>query len=176
MTIVWAAVRARMGPPAIFRQQRPGLHGQPFQLYKFRTMMAHAAGQRAGDEYRLTGLGQWLRESSLDELPELVNVLRGDMSLVGPRPLLMEYLELYTPEEARRHAVRPGITGLAQVKGRNALTWEQRFRLDVWYVDHQSVCLDLQIMWLTVRQVLAGHGISAEGHATMPAFQRNDAG
>lgn len=166
-------VRVRLGSPVFFRQLRPGLNGKPFELIKFRTMTdaRDPDGTLLPDADRLTPFGRWLRATSLDELPELWNVLKGDMSLVGPRPLLMEYLPLYTPEQARRHEVRPGITGWAQVNGRNALTWEDKFRLDVWYVDHQSLWLDCKILLLTVRKVLAREGISASGEATMPKFK-----
>lgn len=165
-------VRHRLGSPVFFRQTRPGLHGKPFQMIKFRTMRNTVGpdGQPLPDSERMTPFGRLLRSASLDELPELWNVLRGDMSLVGPRPLLMEYLPLYTPEQARRHQVRPGITGWAQVNGRNALSWEDKFRLDVWYVDRQSLWLDLRILWLTLRKVLAREGISADGESTMPRF------
>ncbi|RTH97958.1 UDP-galactose phosphate transferase [Thermus scotoductus] len=162
-----------MGSPVLFRQVRPGLHGRPFVMYKFRTMTEErdAQGKLLPDEKRLTRLGRFLREHSLDELPEFFNVLKGDMSLVGPRPLLMEYLDRYTPEQARRHEVKPGITGWAQVNGRNALTWEEKFRLDVWYVDNWNLLLDLKILFLTLVKVLRREGISAEGHATMPEFK-----
>ncbi|MBB6097848.1 lipopolysaccharide/colanic/teichoic acid biosynthesis glycosyltransferase [Deinobacterium chartae] len=165
-------VRLQMGSPVIFRQVRPGLHGRPFAMYKFRTMRdaTDPQGRPLPDSERLTSLGRFLRATSLDELPELFNVLRGEMSLVGPRPLLMEYLELYTPEQARRHEVRPGITGWAQVNGRNALSWEEKFALDVWYVDHHNFWLDLKILWLTVIKVFRREGISAAGDATMPRF------
>jgi len=161
-----------LGSPVLFTQRRPGLHGQPFVMWKFRTMTdaRDAHGQPLPDELRLTRFGRFLRAASLDELPELWNVLRGDMSLVGPRPLLMEYLPLYTSEQARRHEVRPGITGWAQVNGRNALSWEEKFRLDVWYVDNRSLWLDIKILWLTVKKVLLRDGISAQGEATMPKF------
>jgi sugar transferase EpsL len=161
-----------MGPPVLFRQARPGLGGRPFELMKFRTMndATDAHGNLLPDNARLTRVGRWLRRMSLDELPQLLNVLHGDMSLVGPRPLLMEYLPLYTPEQARRHEVRPGITGWAQVNGRNALSWEDRFRLDVWYVDHQSLRLDLRILGLTLLRVLGGKGINEPGMATMSKF------
>lgn len=160
------------GPPILFRQTRPGLHGRPFQLIKFRTMRTafDAQGNLLPDAERLTRLGRWLRATSLDELPELWNVLRGDMSLVGPRPLLMEYLPLYSAEQARRHEVRPGITGWAQVNGRNSLSWEEKFELDVWYVEHQSLWLDIKIMAFTIRKVLLREGISAQGEDTMPRF------
>ena len=172
LLVLTLLVRRKLGRPAFFRQTRPGLHGRPFQMVKFRTMTDARGpdGALLPDADRLTPFGRFLRGSSLDELPELWNVLRGDMSLVGPRPLLMEYLPLYTPEQARRHAVRPGITGWAQVNGRNALSWEEKFALDVWYVDHQSLALDISILWRTVRKVLVREGISAAGEATMPRF------
>ena len=161
-----------LGHPAFFRQVRPGLHGQPFEMVKFRSMTDARGpdGALLPDAERLTPFGRFLRASSLDELPGLWNVLKGDMSLVGPRPLLMEYLQLYSPEQARRHAVRPGITGWAQVNGRNALGWDDKFKLDVWYVDHRSLWLDIKILWLTVKKVLVRDGISAAGEATMPRF------
>jgi lipopolysaccharide/colanic/teichoic acid biosynthesis glycosyltransferase len=173
LLVVAVLVRLRMGSPVLFRQQRPGLHGQPFTLLKFRTMTDRrdASGAPLPDAERLTALGRFLRRSSLDELPELVNVLAGEMSLVGPRPLLMEYLPLYSAEQARRHDVRPGITGWTQVNGRNALTWEEKFSLDVWYVDHRSLRLDIAILARTAGQVLSGHGVSAPGHATMENFR-----
>jgi sugar transferase EpsL len=164
------AVRLGLGAPVLFRQTRPGLHGRPFTLYKFRSLAEDQGGLRS-DEERLTRLGALLRRTSLDELPELWNVLRGDMSLVGPRPLLMEYLPLYTPEQARRHEVRPGITGWAQVNGRNAISWEQKFALDLWYVDHRSLWLDLRILALTLARVIAGEGISEPGQATATPFR-----
>lgn len=169
---VAVAVRIGIGSPVLFRQRRPGLGGRPFLLVKFRTMTDARGpdGDPLPDEVRLTQLGRLLRATSLDELPELWNVLRGDMSLVGPRPLLMEYLDRYTPEQARRHEVRPGLTGWAAVNGRNALTWEQKFALDVWYVDNWSLALDARILAGTVWAVLRREGISAEGSATMPAF------
>lgn len=172
MATVAAAVRLRLGSPVIFRQRRPGLHGKPFTIYKFRTMRdAHdREGNPLPDAQRLTPLGRFLRAASLDELPELINVLQGSMSLVGPRPLLMEYLDRYTPEQARRHHAKPGITGWAQINGRNALSWEQKFALDCWYVDHQSLALDLRILAHTARMVLARQGISHQGSATMPVF------
>lgn len=171
LVLAWL-VRRRIGTPVLFRQLRPGLHGRPFELLKLRSMREalDERGRPLPDAERLTPFGRLLRASSLDELPELWNVLRGDMSLVGPRPLLMEYLPLYSPEQARRHAVRPGITGWAQVNGRNALSWEEKFRLDVWYVDHRSFRLDLRILLLTLRRVLAREGINAEGEATMARF------
>jgi lipopolysaccharide/colanic/teichoic acid biosynthesis glycosyltransferase len=165
-------VRRRLGSPVLFSQVRPGLHGKPFRMYKFRTMTdaRDADGNLLPDAERLTDFGKWLRASSLDELPELINVLRGEMSLVGPRPLLMEYLPLYSPEQARRHEARPGITGWAQINGRNAISWDDKFALDVWYVDHQGVWLDVRILALTVWRVLRREGISAAGEATMPKF------
>ncbi len=171
--LVAAAIRWRMGAPVLFRQLRPGLHGQPFEMIKFRTMLnaTDAQGRPLPDAERLTALGRFLRAMSLDELPELWNVLNGDMSLVGPRPLLMEYLELYSPEQARRHEVKPGITGWAQVNGRNAISWEEKFRHDVWYVDNRSLWLDLKILLLSVVKVFGRHGISADGEATMPRFR-----
>jgi len=161
-----------MGRPVFFRQQRPGYRGRPFMLYKLRTMReAHdVTGRALPDAERLTPWGMLLRRTSIDELPQLINVLKGDMSIVGPRPLLMEYLPLYSPEQMRRHEVRPGITGWAQVNGRNALRWEERFRLDVWYVDHRSFWLDMKILLLTIRKVLVRDGISAAGEATMTKF------
>ncbi len=166
-------VRWHLGPPVLFRQRRPGLHEIPFEMVKFRTMQeaTDTSGNLLPDILRLTWLGRFLRSTSLDELPELWNVLKGEMSLVGPRPLLMEYLPLYSAEQARRHEVRPGITGWAQVNGRNAISWEEKFKLDVWYVDHRSFFLDLKILWLTVKKVLVRDGISAEGEATMPKFK-----
>ncbi len=160
------------GRPVLFRQVRPGYKGRPFTIYKFRTMTEDRdkAGAQLTDEERLTGVGRFLRKFSLDELPQLFNVLKGDLSFVGPRPLLMEYIPLYTQEQTRRHDVRPGITGLAQVKGRNALTWEDRFDLDIWYVDHRSFLLDMKILAETVSTVISREGVSAEGCATMPKF------
>jgi lipopolysaccharide/colanic/teichoic acid biosynthesis glycosyltransferase len=170
---VAAVVRLRLGSPVLFAQVRPGLGGRPFTLYKFRTMRhaVDAAGEPLPDHQRLTTLGRVLRNTSLDELPQLWNVLRGDMSLVGPRPLLPEYLPLYTPEQRRRHEVRPGLTGWGQVNGRNALGWEERFRLDVWYVENRSLALDLRILALTVKQVLTREGVSQPGHATTEKFR-----
>lgn len=171
LVVAWQ-IRRKLGSPVFFRQTRPGLHGQPFQLIKFRTMRdaTDAQGNSLPDAERITPFGSFLRSTSLDELPELWNVLKGDMSLVGPRPLLMEYLPLYSTEQARRHEVRPGITGWAQVNGRNALSWEDKFKLDVWYVDNRSLWLDIKILWLTVKKVLLREGISAQGEATMPRF------
>ncbi|MFC4070273.1 sugar transferase [Actinoplanes subglobosus] len=171
MAGVAAVVAARLGRPVLFRQARPGLHGRPFTLVKFRTMRdVDESRGLVTDADRLTGLGRALRASSLDELPTLWNVLRGDMSLVGPRPLLMHYLDLYTPEQARRHLVRPGVTGLAQVSGRNLVGWEDRLALDVWYVDHRSLALNLRICARTVLVLLRRAGIAAPGSATMPLF------
>ncbi len=166
-------VRRKLGSPVLFRQERPGLHGRPFMMVKFRTMTdaRDAQGQLLPDAERLPPFGRWLRSTSLDELPELWNVLRGDMSLVGPRPLLMRYLPLYNERQRRRHEVRPGVTGWAQINGRNALGWEERFEMDVWYVDNQSLRLDARILWLTIRKVLVREGISAAGEATMPEFK-----
>jgi sugar transferase EpsL len=161
-------VHFRLGPPVLFRQQRPGLHGQPFTIFKFRTMTdaCDSQGNLLPDKDRLPPFGQFLRCTSLDELPELINVLKGEMSLVGPRPLLIRYLDRYSPEQMRRHEVKPGITGWAQVNGRNALTWERKFELDVWYVDHQSLWLDLKIITLTGKKIIIREGITFEGYAT----------
>ena len=161
-----------MGRPIFFKQVRPGLYGKPFVLYKFRTMLdlRDQTGKMLPDERRLTSFGRWLRSTSLDELPVLFNVLKGDMSLVGPRPLLMEYLDRYTPEQARRHEVKPGITGWAQINGRNAISWEEKFDLDVWYVDNWSLFLDLKIVILTIIKVLKREGISPEFSEIMPKF------
>jgi lipopolysaccharide/colanic/teichoic acid biosynthesis glycosyltransferase len=175
LLLVAIAVRVNLGGPVLFRQQRPGLHGRPFTMVMFRTMRDALGrdGRQLPDADRLTPFGTLLRSTSLDELPELWNVVRGDMSLVGPRPLLMEYLDRYTPEQARRHEVRPGVTGWAQVNGRNAVSWEERFRLDVWYVEHRSLRLDLRILLRTLALVLRRTGVSAQGDATMPVFQGN---
>lgn len=172
MAMVALLVRLRLGRPVLFRQVRPGLHGKPFEMIKFRTMRDAVGtdGQLLPDSERLTPLGSFLRSTSLDELPELWNVLKGEMSMVGPRPLLLEYLPLYTPGQARRHEVRPGITGWAQINGRNALSWEEKFKLDVWYVDNRSFWLDLRILFLTIRKVVARDGISAAGEATIQRF------
>ena len=174
LVVIWM-VRRKLGSPVFFTQVRPGMHGKPFKMVKFRSMTSErgADGELLPDAVRLTPFGRFLRSTSLDELPELWNVLKGDMSLVGPRPLLMEYLPLYSPEQARRHEVRPGITGWAQVNGRNAISWEDKFKLDVWYVDHRSLWLDLRILWMTVRKVLVRDGISAEGQATVEYFRGN---
>lgn len=175
LLLLAGVVRHKLGSPVLFCQVRPGLRGHPFKMVKFRTMTDErgAGGELLPDALRLTRFGRFLRASSLDELPELWNVLRGEMSLVGPRPLLMEYLPLYSPDQARRHEVRPGITGWAQIHGRNAVSWDQRFQLDVWYVDHRSLWLDVKILWLTVRKVLVREGINAQGDATMPRFTGN---
>ena len=172
MLLVALLVRMKLGTPVLFRQERPGLHGRSFVMYKFRTLaeLVDEEGRPLADEERMTPFGRWLRSTSLDELPELWNVVRGDMSLVGPRPLLKEYLPLYSREQARRHDVPPGITGWAQVNGRNTLSWEKKFEMDVWYVDNRSFWLDLRILWLTALTVLFRRGVSAEGHATMPKF------
>jgi lipopolysaccharide/colanic/teichoic acid biosynthesis glycosyltransferase len=172
IAVLTALVRVKLGGPAFFRQTRPGLKGVPFQMVKFRTMTEErgADGQLLPDADRLTSFGKFLRSTSLDELPELWNVLKGDMSLVGPRPLLMEYLPLYDKFQARRHEVRPGITGWAQVNGRNSVDWDDRFRLDVWYVNHRSLGLDLKVLWLTLWCVIARDGISAPGESTMSKF------
>ncbi len=172
MAVVAWKIRQKLGSPVLFRQVRPGRDGKPFEMIKFRTMRdaVDAQGHPLADEERMTPFGSFLRASSLDELPELWNVLKGDMSLVGPRPLLMEYLPLYSPEQRRRHEVRPGVTGWAQVNGRNALSWEDKFKLDVWYVDNQSLLLDFKILFMTVKKVLVKEGISAEGNVTMSKF------
>lgn len=168
-------IRQKLGSPVFFTQTRPGLYGEPFKMVKFRTMTdaRDTDGNLLPDNIRLTALGRFLRSTSLDELPELWNVLKGEMSLVGPRPLLMEYLPLYTQAQARRHEVRPGITGWAQINGRNAISWDEKFKLDIWYVDNQSFWLDLKILLLTVKKVFVREGISAEGEATMPKFTGN---
>ena len=165
-------VKARLGSPILFKQERPGLRGKPFQIYKFRTMTNErdTNGNLLPDSDRLTRLGRFLRKTSMDELPELFNVIKGDMSIVGPRPLLMRYLDRYTPEQARRHEVRPGLTGLAQVNGRNAISWEDKFKLDVWYVDNQSFWLDCRIILMTIVKVFKREGISADGQATAEEF------
>ena len=172
ITLLALLVRFKLGSPVLFRQQRPGLNGRVFTMVKFRTMTneRNAQGELLPDERRLPPFGQFLRSSSLDELPELWNVLKGDMSLVGPRPLLVEYLPLYSAEQARRHEVRPGITGWAQINGRNAIDWEEKLRLDVWYVDHRSLWLDLRIFFATFARILHREGISAPGSATAHRF------
>ena len=168
----WQIALKRLGSPVLLRQVRPGLAGRPFEMIKFRTMRDAAGldGQPLSDAERLTPFGRWLRSTSLDELPELWNVLKGDMSLVGPRPLLMEYLPLYSPDQARRHEVRPGVTGWAQVNGRNAISWDKKFELDVWYVDRRGLILDAKILWLTVHRVLHRDGVNAANDASMPFF------
>lgn len=178
LLVIAGIVRINLGRPVLFVQERPGLHGRPFRMYKFRTMLdsRDADGTPRPDAERLTPTGRILRATSLDELPELWNVVRGEMSLVGPRPLLMEYLDLYTPEQMRRHEVRPGMTGWAQVNGRNALDWESRFRLDVWYVEHRNFLLDLRILALTVVRVLGARGIHEEGQATARKFSGSGEG
>ncbi len=172
MVCVSICVSLFLGRPVFFRQSRPGLQGILFRLMKFRTMTdtRDSEGILLPDEKRLTKFGKFLRASSLDELPELWNVLKGEMSLVGPRPLLAEYLDKYSPEQARRHDVRPGITGWAQVNGRNGVPWDERFQMDLWYVEHCSLWLDLKIMWMTIKTIFTRSGISAQGHATMPCF------
>lgn len=169
--VAWK-IRKNLGSPVLFRQTRPGLNGRPFDMVKFRTMKdaMDAQGNILPDAERMTPFGNKLRSSSLDELPELWNVLKGDMSLVGPRPLLMQYLPLYNKEQARRHEVRPGVTGWAQINGRNAISWEDKFKLDVWYVDNRTFWLDFKILILTVKKVLIKDGISASDHVTMPEF------
>jgi len=164
-----------IGRPILFKQQRPGLHGKPFYIYKFRTMTNHKNehGELLPDAERLNKFGKWLRSTSLDELPSLWNVLIGEMSLVGPRPLLMEYLSLYNSNQSRRHQVKPGVTGWAQINGRNAISWEDRFNFDLWYVDNQSIWLDIKILFLTIKKVFIRHGINADGFATMPKFTGN---
>ena len=173
VVVLCILVRSKLGSPVFFRQVRPGIEGRPFEMVKFRTMTDERGpdGGLLPDDQRLTALGAWLRSTSLDELPELFNVLKGDMSLVGPRPLLMDYLSLYNNRQARRHDVRPGITGWAQINGRNALSWEEKFELDVWYVDNQSLRLDIKILFKTVLQVLKRDGISHGEEATMPRFK-----
>ena len=172
VVLIALLISIRLGQPIFFSQRRPGLHGKPFTIYKLRTMTDErdADGNLLPDAERLTRLGRFLRSTSLDELPELLNVLKGDMSLVGPRPLMMSYLERYTPEQARRHDVKPGITGWAQIKGRDSLTWEEKFTYDLWYVDNQSLFLDIWIILQTIWIVLKREGISAENHPTMPEF------
>lgn len=175
LLVIAILVWRRLGAPVLFRQIRPGLRGRPFEMVKFRTMTdgRDTSGRLLSDGERLTPFGRWLRATSLDELPEVWNVLKGEMSFVGPRPLLMQYLPLYSARQARRHDVRPGITGWAQVNGRNALTWDHKFELDVWYVENRSLWLDIRIIWMTLRKVVRREGISAAGEATMPAFTGN---
>ncbi|HCH2842719.1 TPA: sugar transferase [Vibrio parahaemolyticus] len=169
--VAWK-IRKNLGSPVLFRQTRPGLNGKPFEMVKFRTMKdaVDAQGNPLPDSERMTPFGDKLRNSSLDELPELWNVLKGEMSLVGPRPLLMQYLPLYSKEQARRHEVRPGVTGWAQINGRNAISWEEKFKLDVWYVDNRNLLLDIKILFLTVKKVFVKEGISADGHVTIEPF------
>ncbi|BCK18636.1 sugar transferase [Vibrio cholerae] len=173
--VAWK-IRKNLGSPVFFRQTRPGLNGKPFEMIKFRTMKdaVDKQGNPLPDSERMTPFGDKLRNSSLDELPELWNVLKGEMSLVGPRPLLMQYLPLYSKEQARRHEVRPGVTGWAQINGRNAISWEEKFKLDVWYVDNRSFWLDLRILLLTVKKVFVKEGISADGHVTIAPFTGKD--
>jgi len=173
MTLAALMVRSKLGAPILFKQPRPGLNGRVFYMLKFRSMTneCDTDGNLLSDEVRLTKFGKFLRSTSLDELPSLWNVLKGDMSLVGPRPLLMEYLPLYSTQQARRHEVKPGITGWAQINGRNAISWDEKFDLDVWYVDNQSVWLDVKILWLTVKKVIARDGISQNNHVTMDKFR-----
>jgi sugar transferase EpsL len=173
MLVVALLVRIKLGAPVLFKQPRPGLNGELFTMFKFRTMISRThddQGRPLPDDRRLTPFGLWMRSTSLDELPELLNVLKGDMSLVGPRPLMVKYLDRYTPEQNRRHEVRPGITGWAQVNGRNNMTWEQKFAYDVWYVDHQSFWLDMKILWLTAWHVIARKDVAKEGHVTVDEF------
>lgn len=178
IAIVAWQIRRKLGSPVLFRQIRPGLNGKPFEMIKFRTMRdaVDASGNQLPDIERMTPFGCLLRSSSLDELPELWNVLKGDMSLVGPRPLLMEYLPLYSPEQYRRHDVRPGVTGWAQINGRNALGWDEKFKLDVWYVENHSMWLDLKILFLTIKKVIIRDGIAADGEATMTRFEGSPQG
>jgi len=175
LILVALMVRWRLGAPVFFRQQRPGLNGKAFHLIKFRSMTDErdADGNLLPDADRLPAFGQWLRSTSLDELPELLNILKGEMSFVGPRPLLMRYLPLYSKEQARRHEAIPGVTGWAQVNGRNALSWDEKFKLDVWYVDRRSIWLDIKILWRTLLTVVRRDGIQAPGEATMPFFKGN---
>lgn len=177
LAVTAGAIGLVLGKPVLFRQERPGLHGRPFTLYKFRTLRAasDAADACLDDEERLGRFGKFLRSTSLDELPQLWNVLTGDMSLVGPRPLLMEYLPLYTPEQARRHDVKPGITGWAQINGRNAVEWNDKFQLDVWYVENRSLLLDLRILLATPKRVFTRRGVTQDGHATAEKFRGSEA-
>ena len=175
LTVVFLFVRMTIGSPVIFCQLRPGFLGRPFWLFKFRTMTdaCDSKGVLLPDFKRITPLGNWLRSSSIDELPELFNILRGEMSFIGPRPLLMEYLPLYSPEQARRHKVKPGLSGWAQINGRNTISWQEKFRLDVWYVDHQSFWLDLRLLLITIFKVIRREGVAAPGQATMDTFNGN---
>lgn len=176
LVVLYVVIALKMGRPVFFRQIRPGIEGKPFEMIKFRSMTDEkdTNGELLPDDQRLPAFGKLLRATSLDELPELWNVLKGEMSLVGPRPLLMEYLEHYTPEQARRHEVRPGVTGWAQVNGRNAISWEQKFEFDTWYVDNRSFWLDIKILWLTVMQVVKRDNISQDGHVTMEKFKGSE--
>lgn len=173
LILVAIAIRLKMGSPILFTQQRPGLFGKPFSLYKFRTMsnLYDEQGNLLSDDKRLSGLGKFLRKYSLDEFPQLLNIIKGEMSLVGPRPFLMEYLSLYTNDQMLRHNVKPGITGWAQVNGRNEITWEEKFKLDIWYVKNQNTFLDLKILFLTFFKVIKREGISQQGHVTMEKFK-----
>ncbi|MDD4564901.1 MAG: sugar transferase [Eubacteriales bacterium] len=173
--LVYLLVKIKLGSPALFKQERPGLHGRTFVLYKFRSMTdsKDAEGNLLPDSDRLTSFGKFLRSTSIDELPELYNILKGDMSFVGPRPLLVQYLQRYNKKQARRHEVRPGLTGWAQVNGRNAISWKEKFEMDVWYVDHWSLLLDFKILWMTIATVFRRKGISAEGEATIKEFMGN---
>lgn len=175
LVLVAVLISIKLGSPIMFKQQRPGLNGELFELYKFRTMTDERDenGELLADHIRLTSFGKFLRKLSLDEFPQFINVIKGDMSLIGPRPLLKEYLALYSEEQAKRHLVRPGITGWAQVNGRNAITWDEKFKLDVWYVKNQSIFLDLKILFLTIKKVLLSDGISNQTHVTMPDFEGN---
>ena len=176
LMLITLMIRSKLGSPIFFKQPRPGLNGKIFNIYKFRTMTddCDKDGNLLSDELRLTKFGKFLRSTSLDELPSLWNVLKGDMSLVGPRPLLVEYLPLYSAKQARRHEVKPGITGWAQVNGRNAISWDKKFDLDVWYVDNQSIWLDIKILYLTIKKVIVRDGISAKGDTTMPRFEKDE--
>ena len=171
IVLIATVIRVVLGKPILFSQIRPGLNGVPFTLYKFRTMREPVNGTCDSDKERMTKLGIWLRKTSLDEIPSLCNVVRGEMSMVGPRPLLLEYLSLYNSEQSRRHELRPGVTGWAQINGRNAISWEEKFELDVWYIDNQSLCLDVKILFLTVFSVLKSKGISQDGHVTSEKFR-----
>lgn len=176
LLITYVLVKSKLGSPAIFRQERPGKHSKIFTMYKFRSMTdaRDESGELLPDEIRLTRFGRLLRKASLDELPELFNILKGDMSFVGPRPLLVQYLERYTPEQARRHEIKPGLTGWAQVNGRNAISWKEKFQLDVWYVDHWTLLLDLKILLMTIGKVIKHEGVSAVGEATMSEFMGDE--
>ena len=178
MTIIAISIRITMGSPVLFRQKRPGQYGIPFYLYKFRTMefLLDEQGELLPDQFRLTSFGKFLRKYSLDELPQFINVIKGNMSLVGPRPLLLEYLPLYTKEQRVRHNVKPGITGWAQVNGRNAVTWEERFEMDTWYVENRTISLDLKILFLTMSKVIRKEGITHQNHETMKKFTGTEEG